>query len=66
LITSCTQVCTELLTAAAALKKDDPESELEPIEMVLLQPNADGVAVIHMALMAGCMPAAQVNLCVFV
>eukprot|EP00983_Pelagomonas_calceolata_P107209 1159320-Pelagomonas_calceolata.AAC.1 len=53
------KVCNELLAAAAALKKEDPKSEMEPIEMVLLQPNASGSAVLHMALKAGPMPQAQ-------
>ncbi len=54
-------MCEELLAAAAALKKEDPESQMEPIEMVLLQPNLSGLAVVHMAMKAGPMPQAQVN-----
>lgn len=55
------QVCSELLHAAADLVKDDPKSEMEPSEVVLLTPNAEGVAVIHMALKAGPSPQAQVR-----
>uniref|UniRef100_A0A7S3QTS0 Uncharacterized protein n=2 Tax=Dunaliella tertiolecta TaxID=3047 RepID=A0A7S3QTS0_DUNTE len=50
----------ELLgSAAAALAPDTAASDLSPMERVLLQPNRDGYAVLHMAMRAGPLPQSQ-------